>query len=104
MRHAVLGLIVRIENVPHGSCPRSDIGTSVKALHFLNSLAEEENMALKKVRITEASNNLRALINGVGDGSPVLIVDRGRPVARLEPVGAGPGASPSTRSITLATA
>jgi len=32
---------------------------------------------------------LSALINGLKGGSPVLIVDRGRPVARLEPVVAG---------------
>ncbi len=42
---------------------------------------------MKKASITEAKNNLSALIDGVKGGSPVLIVDRGRPVARLEPVG-----------------
>jgi prevent-host-death family protein len=42
---------------------------------------------MKKASITEAKNNLSALIDGVRSGSPVLIVDRGRPVARLEPVG-----------------
>jgi prevent-host-death family protein len=36
--------------------------------------------------ITEAKNSLSALIDGLKGGSPVLIVDRGRPVARLEPV------------------
>ena len=41
---------------------------------------------MKKASITEAKNNLSALIDGVKTGSPVLIVDRGRPVARLEPV------------------
>lgn len=41
---------------------------------------------MKKASITEAKNNLSALINGLKGGSPVLIVDRGRPVARLEPV------------------
>lgn len=41
---------------------------------------------MKKVSITEAKNNLSALIDSVKGGSPVLIVDRGRPVARLEPV------------------
>ena len=46
---------------------------------------------MKKASITEAKNNLSALIDGVKGGSPVLIVDRGRPVARLEAVGrAGP--------------
>jgi prevent-host-death family protein len=43
---------------------------------------------MKKASISEAKNNLSALIDGVKAGSPVLIVDRGRPVARLEPVGA----------------
>src|SRR3984957_7157655 len=41
---------------------------------------------MKKATITEAKNNLSALIDGLKGGSPVLIVDRGRPVARLEPV------------------
>jgi prevent-host-death family protein len=45
---------------------------------------------MKKASITEAKNNLSALIDGVKGGSPVLIVDRGRPVARLEPVGGLP--------------
>jgi prevent-host-death family protein len=42
---------------------------------------------MKKASITEAKNNLSALIDSVKGGSPVMIVDRGRPVARLEPVG-----------------
>jgi prevent-host-death family protein len=41
---------------------------------------------VKKASITEAKNNLSALIDHVKGGSPVLIVDRGRPVARLESV------------------
>jgi prevent-host-death family protein len=45
---------------------------------------------MKKASITEAKNNLSALIDGVQGGSAVLIVDRGRPVARLEPVGGLP--------------
>jgi prevent-host-death family protein len=44
---------------------------------------------MKKASITEAKNNLSALIDGLKNGSPVLIVDRGRPVARLEPVTTG---------------
>jgi prevent-host-death family protein len=44
---------------------------------------------VKKASITEAKNNLSALIDGLKSGSPVLIVDRGRPVARLEPVSNG---------------
>ena len=41
---------------------------------------------MKKASITEAKNRLSALIDGLKGGSPVLIVDRGRPVARLEAV------------------
>ena len=41
---------------------------------------------MKKASITEVKNNLSALIDWVKSGSSVLIVDRGRPVARLEPV------------------
>lgn len=44
---------------------------------------------MKKVSITEAKNQLSALIDGIKRGAPVLIVDRGRPVARLEPVMSG---------------
>ncbi|MBV8456761.1 MAG: type II toxin-antitoxin system Phd/YefM family antitoxin [Acetobacteraceae bacterium] len=39
---------------------------------------------MKRASISDAKNNLSALINGLKGGSPVLIVDRGRPVARLE--------------------
>jgi len=47
---------------------------------------------MKRASITEAKNRLSALIDGLKRGSPVLIVDRGRPVARLEPVmGLGDG-------------
>lgn len=41
---------------------------------------------MKKASISEAKNNLSALIDRVRGGSSVLIVDRGQPVARLEPV------------------
>ncbi len=44
---------------------------------------------MRKASITEARNNLSALIDSLKSGSRVLIVDRGRPVARLEPAGAG---------------
>ena len=40
---------------------------------------------MKRASITEAKNNLSALIDGLRNGTPVLIADRGRPVARLEP-------------------
>src|SRR5579863_5207444 len=41
---------------------------------------------MKIISITDAKNRLSALIDGLKAGSSVLIVDRGRPVARLEPV------------------
>ena|SRR5215831_9251469 len=44
---------------------------------------------MKKASISEAKNGLSALIDGVKKGAPVLIMDRGRPVARLEPVTSG---------------
>jgi prevent-host-death family protein len=73
---------------------------------------------MKKTGITETKNNLSALIDGLRGGSPALIVDRGRPVARLEPVAGreegeqegrlvrlrrrGPMRPPSNRSSTSA--
>lgn len=41
---------------------------------------------MKMVSITDAKNRLSALIDGLKNGSPVVIVDRGRPVARLEAI------------------
>lgn len=41
---------------------------------------------MKKASITEVKNNLSAMIDGVKHGAPLLIMDRGRPVARLEAV------------------
>jgi prevent-host-death family protein len=40
--------------------------------------------------ITDAKNGLSALIDRVKGGQSVLILDRGVPVARLEPVTSGP--------------
>lgn len=57
----------------------------------LNGTIDRAIIALmKRASITEARNNLSALIDGLKGGSGVLIVDRGRAVARLEPV-AAPG-------------
>jgi prevent-host-death family protein len=56
---------------------------------------------MKKASITEAKNNLSALIDRVKGGSAVLIVDRGRPVARLEPV-SGAGSDGDSRLARLA--
>jgi len=44
---------------------------------------------MKRTSITEAKNNLSALIDRVRRGETVLICDRNRPVARMEPVGPG---------------
>lgn len=41
---------------------------------------------MKHATITEAKNQLSALIDRVRAGESVLILDRGIPVARLEPV------------------
>ena len=41
---------------------------------------------MKKASISELKDKLSALIDGVQRGAPLLIVDRGRPVARLEPL------------------
>lgn len=52
---------------------------------------------MKRASISEAKNRLSALIDSVKGGSSVLIVDRGRPVARLEPVGRPGGANDDDR-------
>jgi prevent-host-death family protein len=41
---------------------------------------------VKKVSISEAKNGLSALIDQVKGGKSIVILDRGRPVARLEPI------------------
>jgi prevent-host-death family protein len=56
---------------------------------------------MKKIGITEAKNGLSALIDGLKSGSPVLIVDRGRPVARLEPITSGRVSDPEGRLARL---
>jgi len=44
---------------------------------------------MKRASITEAKNGFSKLIDSVKAGTPVLIMDRGRPVARIEPVTGG---------------
>lgn len=56
---------------------------------------------MRKASISQAKNNLSALIDSVRGGAPVLIVDRGRPVARLEPVTADPAAEHDGRLARL---
>lgn len=48
---------------------------------------------MQRASITEAKNNLSMLIDRVRRGETVLICDRSRPVARLQPV--GPGDAPA---------
>ena len=46
---------------------------------------------MKTATLTEAKNRLGALIDRVRAGETITILDRGIPVARLEPVAALPG-------------
>ena len=41
---------------------------------------------MKRATLTETKNNLSALVDQVQHGEAILILDRGRPVARLESV------------------
>ena len=43
---------------------------------------------MKKASITEAKNHLSRLLEEVKSGTTILILDRNKPVARLEPVAA----------------
>lgn len=56
---------------------------------------------MQKASITEAKNNLSALIDRVRAGASVLILDRGQPVARLEPVGTLSGEDDDGRLLRL---
>lgn len=56
---------------------------------------------MKRASITQTKNGLSALIDGLKGGEAVLIVDRGRPVARLEPVAGGEEGGPSGRLARL---
>ncbi len=52
---------------------------------------------MKVASITEAKNQLSALLDQVRSGETVVITDRDRPVARLEPVGADDQTDPEGR-------
>jgi antitoxin (DNA-binding transcriptional repressor) of toxin-antitoxin stability system len=56
---------------------------------------------MKKASTTKAENNLSTRIDGLKGKAPVLIVDRGRPVARLEPVTTGLEAKDNGRLLRL---
>ena len=55
---------------------------------------------MKKATLTETKNNLSALVDQVQHGETILILDRGRPVARLESV-LGTGDDPEGRLARL---
>lgn len=55
---------------------------------------------MKKATVTEAKNALSAYLDRVRAGETILIVDRGRPVARLVPA-ASPGEDASGRLARL---
>jgi prevent-host-death family protein len=67
-----------------GGWPESPLNR--QAIKIDRSNKKSYNSFMKKASITEAKNNFSALIDSLKSGSPVLIVDRGRPVARLEAV------------------
>ncbi len=48
---------------------------------------------MKMATITEAKNGLSALLDQVRGGESIVIVDRGLPIARLEPIVAHPDQS-----------
>jgi prevent-host-death family protein len=56
---------------------------------------------VKTATITEAKNQLSALIDRVRHGETVVITDRGRPVARLESVVTDAAADPADRLARL---
>jgi prevent-host-death family protein len=55
---------------------------------------------MKRATLTETKNNLSALVDQVQHGETILILDRGRPVARLESV-LGEGDDPDGRLARL---
>ncbi len=55
---------------------------------------------MKKANISYTRNHLSELIDRVREGESILILDRKQPVARLEPLGTGPGPTDS-RSLDL---
>ena len=57
---------------------------------------------MKTATITEAKNGLSALIDQVRAGESILILDRGLPVARLEPVAAHPAPTGRLRRLERA--
>lgn len=57
---------------------------------------------MKAATITEAKNGLSALIDLVRAGESILILDRGMPVARLEPIATHPDQTGRVRRLERA--
>jgi prevent-host-death family protein len=74
-------------NYPHGSRWRLKVRKSYYG-------------QMKRATLTETKNNLSALVDQVQHGETILILDRGRPVARLESV-VGKGSDPEGRLARL---
>jgi len=55
---------------------------------FDKPLTKGCNSFIKKASITDTKNNLSRLLDEVKSGTTILILDRNKPVARLEPVAA----------------
>jgi antitoxin (DNA-binding transcriptional repressor) of toxin-antitoxin stability system len=68
--------------------------------NYLNSWIHDAILGCVKASITEAKNRLSALIDGLKGGASVPIVDRGRPVARLEPVAGARETDPSGPTVS----
>ena len=47
------------------------------------------NSYMKRATLTETKNRLSALIDEVKEGETILVLERGRPVARIEPTLSG---------------
>jgi antitoxin (DNA-binding transcriptional repressor) of toxin-antitoxin stability system len=65
------------------------------------SIPDSYFSSVRRASITEAKNGLSALIDGLRRGAGILIVDRGRPVARLEPVSTSPAVLEDGRLMRL---
>jgi prevent-host-death family protein len=89
----------------HDEAPRAEGRQGHSATSFLPVRLEwrERNgysSQMKRATLTETRNNLSALVDQVQHGETILILDRGRPVARLESV-VGAGDDPEGRLARL---
>ena len=56
---------------------------------------------MKKATISQTKNNLSALLDQVRNGETILVMDRNRPIARIEPIASGGSVDPSGRLARL---